>query len=330
MDELWRFFFESGFIYPSKYQSIQARKTEFKRTYERLYLESPSIARHFLFVDKGQLFGHMSILRFYANSWIIHHHAASRSGYGLAGVGVLDEVGRYTNDFHLHPAAHMDYLMCYYRPENRFPSRVFGNVAKDLADPKGSSLDEFAYMRLPESDGEEAVEAFQLYPARREDLAELARRYEAVSGGLMLDALDLRAASEEDEELSAEYRRQGLKRERCVYSLKSGGRLLATLLVTVSDLGLNLSSLTSCVHAIVVEPELLSPGALLAALRSLRSHYRDEDPPVLVFPADYLERSSVPFDKRYVLWILDTSRSDAYFKSVSSTFRRSCRDRSDG
>jgi hypothetical protein len=326
MDELWRFFFESGFIYPSKYLSIQSRKDDFKRTYEKLYLESPSIARHFLFQDKGQIFGHMSMLRFYSNAWMIHHHAASRSGHGLAGVSVLDEIGRFINDVRLHPSAHMDYLICYYRRENHFPSRVFGNVAQDIADKKGASLDIFTYLYLPP---DTRSEGFQLFPARDDDLAELARRYEAISGGLMLEALDLGSVVERDAKLSGEYARQGFRRERQVFCLKREGKLLAVLLLTISDLGLNLSNLTNCMHAIVLEPTVLLPDMLFSALHALRAHYSADEPPILVFPEDYLERYSVPYEKKYILWALDTSLSDAYFESIRKTFKRSIREECD-
>lgn len=329
MDELWRFFFESGFIYPSKYLSIEAYKDEFLGTYGRLYLESPSIARHFFFRDKGRLFGHMSMLRYYPDSWIIQHHAASRSGYGLAGVSVLDEAGRFTNDFHLLPSTRMDYLMCYYRPENRFPRRVFGNVARDIGDPKGSSVDPFAYLRLPAQNGD-CPDPFQLFPLRDGDTEELVRSYGKASGGLTLEALALGRMDGPDAELTAEYRRQGFKRDRQIYSLMCRGRLAAVIQMTVSDLGLNLSNLTNCMHVFVLEPERLAPLTLFTALNTLREHYPNEDPPVLVYPEDYLDRYSVPYEKKYVLWVLDTSYSDGYFKSVRDTFRRSCREHDDG
>ncbi len=325
MDELWRFFFDSGFLYPAKYLSLEARKEEFKRTYRKLYLDSPSISRHFFFQDKGKIFGHMSMLRFYSNSWLIQHHAAARSGYGLAGVSVLDEMGRFVNDVRLHPSAHMKYLMCYYRRENRFPNRVFGNVARDLGDKKASSLDAFAYMQLPPEPAL-SPEAFQLFPARDEDLSELGRRYDELSGGLMLDALDIRFVAEGDRGLSEEYAREGFKRERQLYCIKAEGRLLAVLLLTVSDLGLNLSNLTNCMHAIALEPELLTPGMLFSALHALRSHYATDNPPVLIYPEDYVERYGLPCEKKYVLWVLDSTNSDPYFDSVRNTFKRSCRD----
>jgi len=325
MEELWQFFFDSGFLYPSKYLSLQTHKDEFCRTYRKLYQDSPSIARHFFFRDKGRIFGHMSMLRFYPDSWLIQHHAASRDGYGAAGVSVLDEAGRFTNDFHLHPGARMDYLMCYYRPENRFPARVFGNVAKDIADPKGSSVDIFGYLRLP-APPEGAPGGFQLFPARPEDFRELRRWYEARSGGLTLDALALTKSDGSDAELSGEYRREGFRRDRQVYSLRCGGALAAVIQVTVSDLGLNLSSLTSCLHVWVLDPERLPAGTLFSALDALRGAYDDETPPVLVYPEEYLDRYSVPCEKKYALWVLNTAYSDAYFESVRGTFRRSCRE----
>jgi hypothetical protein len=327
LEELWRFFFETGFIYPSKYLSIEARKEDFKRTYEKLYLESPTIARHFLYQDRGQIYGHMSMIRSYSNSWIIHHHAASRDGYGMAGVKVLDEVGRFVNDFRLHPSAHLSYLICYYREENRFPSRVFGGSAKAIADPKGSSIDAFAYLHLPAEAGCAEGESFQLFPARREELAEVGRFYESVSGGLMLDALDLteEAVLEEDEALTEEYERQGFTRDRRVFSLKREGRLQALIAFTLSDLGLNLSNLTNCLHVVVVDEQGLKPETLFRSLRSILGNYRVEGLPALVFPAAYMDDHGAAYEKEYILWVLNTDRGDDYFNSLRDIFGRAPR-----
>jgi hypothetical protein len=202
---------------------------------------------------------------------------------------------------------------------------VFGNVAHDLGDPKASSLDAFAYVQLPPEPAL-SPDAYQLFPARDEDLAELGRRYEEQSGGLMLDALDIRFADESDRGLSGEYAREGFKRLRQLFCLKAEGKLLAVLLLTISDLGLNLSNLTNCMHAIVLEPGQLKPSMLFSALHALRAHYLTDDPPVLIFPEDYLERYGMPCEKKYILWVLDSDNSDPYFDSVRNTFKRSCRD----
>ena len=329
LEELWRFFFETGFIYPSKYLSIEAHKEEFKRTYEKLYLNSPSIARHFIFQDKGRLFGHMSMIRYYSNSWLIHHHAASRDGYGMAGVGVLEEAGRYCNDFHSHPTTHMDYLMCYFRKENRFPARVFGNIARDIDDPKGSSLDSFAYLSLPTDAGNDGA-PFQLFPAGDDDFAELRRYYEGVSGGLLLDALDLQEDGKLDLAISEEFARQGFKRERHIFSLKQDGKLGAMMTLTLSDLGLNLSNLTNCVHVFIIDSESLQPTTLFSGLRTLLRHYGAEEIPILAYPVDYLDKHAVSYEKKYILWVVSLDHSDGYFSSLRNTFRRTSSESKDG
>ena len=161
-------------------------------------------------------------------------------------------------------------------------------------------------------------------------MAELERFYEDASGGLALDALDLSPADRDEGELDAEYARQGFRRERHVFALRQDDRLKAVLSITLSDLGLNLSNLTNCVHAFVMDQEGTSPGTLMAGLRTLARHYRSEDLPVLVYPSEYADTSAMPYEKKYILWVLDTERSDGYFSSLHNTFRRTSRDRDDG
>jgi hypothetical protein len=324
MEELWRLFFESGFIYPSKYLSIRDHKDEFKRTYQKLYFESPSIARHFLVEDRGRLLGHMSMLRYYSNSWIIHHHSATRDGRGLAGVRVLDEISRYASEFCLHPSAHMDYIVCYYRQENRFPSRVFGGVVRDVADPKGASSDAFAYLKLEGMGDEE--KSFQLFPAKAEEMAQLRRWYEANSGGLLLDALDLNGEALDDSALDAEYSRQGFKRDRHIFCLKQDKRPMAILVLTLSDIGLNLSNLTNCMHVLVLDQDRLQSATLFSAVRSLLCQYDAADMPVLVDPPAYLDAHGIRYEKTYHLVVLSLDHSDGYYESLAHTFRRTSSD----
>ena len=54
MDALWEFFFETGFIYPKKYDLIQSQKEKFKQTYQNLYNNNPRIARHFVYQRNGR------------------------------------------------------------------------------------------------------------------------------------------------------------------------------------------------------------------------------------------------------------------------------------
>ena len=145
MNDLWDFFFESGFIYPHKYEFIQKNKQKIKETYEKLYTQHPNIARHFIYQEKNRILGHMAMLRFYGNTWLVHHHASRKSAMNRAGLVVLNQIGDFTYNCHRLYSLHMDFLICYYRNDNKFPSRVFGGAAKNIKNPKKCSVDDFAY-----------------------------------------------------------------------------------------------------------------------------------------------------------------------------------------
>ena len=139
-------FSKPGFIYPQKYASISNQKQTFKETYEKLYLHHPEIARHFVYLDKGHIRAHISMIHLHENTWLFHHHAADKLAGRRAGMGVLYEIGQYVNDFYNLTSTHLHYVISYFRPDNRFPQKIFGG-AKDVIDnPKGCSIDPFLFM----------------------------------------------------------------------------------------------------------------------------------------------------------------------------------------
>lgn len=321
LDALWKFFFEVGFVYPEKYVFIHTNKEKFRETYEKLYIQSPTIARHFIYQDKSIIEGHMSMVRFYENTWLIHHHAASRAGYGRAGLVVLDQVGRYVNEFHSLHTTHMNFVICYFRPDNKFPNRVFGGFARDLNNPKGSSLDSFAYFHFPRTfEHQDLSGSWALTETQPEDLFELESFYKYVSGGLMLNALDLEPDMINSEELNKEYQRLGFKRERHLFSLKKDGLLKAIIMVTLSDLGLNLSNLTNCIHVFVLDSDDLPLNIFYSHLSQLSHYYEQNEIPVLLYPVSYAEIQSVPYEKIYNLWVLNMQNTDDYFRFMKKLF----------
>lgn len=320
LNALWDFLFETGFIYPSKYTLIEKNKKEIKNTYARLYTRSPDIARYFICQEDGVILGHMATIRFWENAWLIHHHAARRSAATRAGLIVLDQIGRFGHDSFRIRGMHMDYLVCYYRPENRFPSRIFGGVAGYINNPKGCSLDLFAFVKPPIAAAAppQLPPGWELAPIGAADLAALRQAYERQSGGLMLKALDLESSSWREKKLCSEFQRHGFKRERHLFCLKARGRPQALLLVNISDIGLNLSDLTHCLNAIVLDPQGLPANVLLDALRLAEAAAGQADLPALIFPMSYVEQQAIPFEKAYYLWVFHMhTQSQAYFRYLS-------------
>jgi hypothetical protein len=312
MDLLWQFFFETGFIYPEKYHHIKANKEKYRELYEKLYTENPRIARHFIYQKRGTILGHMATVRFYENSWLIHHHAASKSESNHAGLVVLNQITRFNNDSHRLYSIHMNYVFCYYRPENRFPHKAFGGISRHLKNPKGCSLDEMAYLHVRREFNslQRMSDAWGLTPTTRPDLQELESFYEDVSGGLMIDALDLEPSMLEGAEIYQEYAAIGFKRERMLFSLKLKGSLVAIFMINFSDIGLNMSDLTNCVHAFVLDPDELSRDTLSLALSILFIRFNQEEMPVLIFPLSYAQSQQISYERIYTLWVMSMLHAD--------------------
>jgi len=322
-DELWDFFFETGFIYPEKYAYIEANKTRIKETYRRLYSSNNNIARHFICQEKGRILGHMAMVRFYQNTWMIHHHAARKSALNRAGLIVLKQIGSFINDSYRLNSIHLDYVIFYYRPDNKFPSRVFGGATRFIDNKKRSSYDPFAYLHLPvKTDASENLPSdWKLTGVGQEDLMDLESFYEHVSGGLMLKALNIEPNSSPEVELVEEYSRLGFRREKRLFALKHNGLLKAVILANISDIGLNLSNLTNSISFIVLDPEGLSKILFYRAVNEIALQLGLSELTTLVYPTSFVERIHLPCEKIYNMWVMNLKHIDHYFRYIERLMR---------
>ena len=321
MEALWEFFFSTGFMYPKKYRLIQSNRTKFKETYEKLYQGNPEIARHFTYQENGKIYGHISMVRAYQKTWMIHHHAAQSMQNKRTGFMVLKQIMHYLNDMYRFPSASTDYVMCFFRPENKFPDRVFGGFSRVLGYQGGCSMDLFSYLphtRL--SVGNQMPEGWRLEECTPFDLWELNRFYGQHSGGLLLDALGLK---EKDPNgfLEKAYGGLGLLRTSKAYSLSHEGLLRAVLIVDRSDLGFNLSELLNGIKILVTDPDGLPWNTLSIAISHLTSAHDLDRVPILFYPFDYVQKTGVPFEKQYQLWVLDVQYGNEYLEYMQKRFR---------
>ena len=322
MDALWEFFFETGFLYAKKYRLIQPQRAQFKETYKKLYQDNPGIARHFTYQRNGRIFGHISMVRAYDRAWMIHHHAAKVMESKRTGFMVLKQIMHYLNDMHRLPSACMDYTICYFRPENKFPDRVFGGFARELKNPRGCSLDLFAYLPYTRlSLGNKLPDGWTLSESSGRDMWEFEHFYMSHSGGLLLDAMGVRHGETKSESLEKIYQEMGLTRNFQTYSLKSGGKLHALLVVNHSDLGFNLSELLNGIKVLVANSKALPWTVLSTAISQLAGEFEMERVPVLFYPTSYVEENEIPFEKQYQMWVLNVQHGNEYLEYMQRKFR---------
>jgi hypothetical protein len=323
LDDLWEFFFDTGFLNPEKYHLIHSYRESFRETYRRLYKENPEIARHFTYQKNGRIYGHISMVQAYEQAWMIHHHAARALENKRAGFIVLKQIMHYLNDMCRLPSANMDYVMSFFRPENRFPNKVFGGFAKALKKPQGCSMDTFCYSpHMSLSMGVHLPQGWSLKESSETELCELNHFYGHASGGLLLDVLGLgKEENSRDESLKEVYSGLGFMRKWRAYSLTHKGELNAVLIANQSNLGLNLSELLNSIMVLVTNPEGLSWNILSVAIGQLTGKYKMEKVPVLFYPFEYVEANNVPYEKQYNLWILNVRYGNEYLEYMQTKFR---------
>lgn len=321
MDALWEFFFQAGFIYPAKYGFFQPYRESCLDTYRKLYQENPDVARHITYQEAGKIYGHMSMVRAYERAWLIQHHAARPMENRIPGYIVLRHMILFLHGAYTLPSAKMDYVMCFFRPENKFPERVFGGFARDLKNPRGCSLDIFAYLTVASGGGSVPLpESWSLRRAALSELWELTHFYRRMSGGLFLDVLNAPSAPG-GESLQEVSERHGLMRQWSIYALMYEDRLAGVMVVNQSDFGVNLSEILNSITVMVIEPGLLTKEVLLTAVSQLAAIYSMDKVPLLIYPDDYAASHGVPAEKRYSMWIVDMHHSNLFLEFMQRKFR---------
>jgi hypothetical protein len=309
MDALWEFFFDTGFIYPKKYNILKNYREEFKKTYRKIYQDNTEIAMHFTYEKNGRIYGHMSMIRAYERAWLIQHHAARPMEKKRPGFLVLKQMAQFLYAMCRLPSAKLDYIMVYFRPDNPFPNTIFGDFAREMKNPQICTLDPFSYMTFPVGIPQHLLpQEWSLHEITRYELWELEQFYKHSSGGLLLDVLNLSQRDLTDESLENIARRCGCIRKWTAYSLVHKGSLKAALIVNQSDVGVNLSELLNGIKAIVVDSENLPWEVLSAAVAQLTGVYHLDTIPLLIYPSTYADINGIPREKEYHLWILNGLR----------------------
>ena len=323
MDALWEFFFQTGFIYPEKYGFCVAHRENFIKTYRKIYQENPEIAKHITYEKNGRIYGHISMIRAYQRTWLLHHHAARPMGNNkLAGFAVLRQMMFFTHGMYQLSSARMDYVISYFRPENNFPDRVFGGFARDFNNPQACSLDLFTYLTLPVTFPEKDFPPeWRLRESTPHDLWELELFYKHHSGGLMLNILRSGESDPGDESLEKVFERLGFLRKWRIYSLIYQDHLKAVFIVDQSDLAINMSNLLNCIKVLTTDPSGLPQELLSLAVSKLGCVYNLDKVTLLLYPASSIKSAGISYKKQYQLWIGDMRYMNQFMDYVQENFR---------
>lgn len=134
-----------------------------------------------------------------------------------------------------------------------------------------------------------------------QDYETLKETYNRLSGGVLLDAMDISQLQRDDGTLEHDYASMGLSRKIDVYAIKRAGDLKAVLIVDQSDVGLNLSDLLNSIKVLITD-QSLPWDVLHACICKVATVYKSEQVPVMIYPSDYLESKGIACSRYYYLW----------------------------
>ncbi len=321
-EDLWSFFEQSGFLYPEKLEELAHQLPKIQETYSHLLDQRQTkVLKTYVWKRDGAILGHVSTLRLYRNTSYIQHIAVIRQAQSLFATEALS-LG--TSEY-LEQIPQLEWCRMYFRPNNRWPARVFGTFAKKLNEPLLSDIRTVAYCV-----GSTTAEAITLpsgtriAPAQRVHLEEIQRYFLSRGRVIALQSDDLSLDHLSMKEVEHLYSENGLQRRREILAFENGSSFAGFALLEISSPGLNLSELTNHFSVHVMEGGSTTRRMLIAAARD---RYRELGRKTCIALNDGegledYDAMGLPKHKDYLCWTGHRSLLRSYSEYVLRMFGR--------
>jgi len=329
VDELFELYRNTGFLYPEKASRLLPHLQHVKENWRRMLRAEESLLYVLTAGNAESGRASLAVWRSARHGWTYQHLVSENNPFASRAVMLAAEAESILKGSD-------ESAQNWYRPENRFPARVFGSMTESIGGSL-SSVQRHAYLALSRQlslPSDAGVRVVPYDPSRNRDLcriAELARgrvyvRAEELATDVALSALD------------GLYRRVGLRRTRQVWLAynKRTDQLLAAAVAYRGPLGLNFSFLENRCD-LLMSPNLSTSEiegtgtALLSAAAVAYENFELEEIPIVASEeaAPILTRLGAEMLRQYCqcIWLKDGyARSyrhvDSFYSKVLSRSQR--------
>jgi hypothetical protein len=300
-DQLWAFFLETRFVYPEKAEALAPFMPELRRTMDALAARPSDVFKSVIARDGDRVIGHVSGLRAYRRTWMSQHLAAmnGHQAGSLLNLGQAEYFGQNPD---------LEYFKISFRPDNKWPARVFGGFARNVTDERLSELRTLDYYQVAVDRAILPAPGIEVIEASGEDLTVVERHFVRTERGVLLRSDDLTRDGLNLVELNARYRRLGLQRRRRVLLALRRNEPVGFALVEISSPGLNFSELLSAFRIHLFSDEVQGALSVRAALlQSILLLYRQAGRPIAFGLGQLGERIAyaelgLTTSKQYSIW----------------------------
>ncbi len=307
VDELFDLYERTGFLYPEKAARLLPHMNRVKENWRRMLQAEESLLYILTAGDRAKGRAALAVWRTTRHGWTYQHLVSENNPYASRAVMLAAEAESILKGSD-------ESAQNWYRPENRFPARVFGSMTQSIGGSLSSSQ-RHAYFALPRKFSpvaEGGVRLIPYEPSRNRDLCALAsqtRGHVYVAAEELMGDVPFKA-------LDGLYRRVGLRRTRHVWLAYRKGKeeLMGAAIAYRGPLGLNFSYLENRCDLLLpsylstAEIESTSSALLNAATTAYENFELDEIPviaPESTVPA--MEKLGAQFLRHYCqcIWLKD-------------------------
>lgn len=322
VNELFALYERTGFLYPDKAVRLLPYLERVRENWRRMLRGGESLLYVLTAGDEERGRASLAVWRTAHHGWLSQHLVSENNPWAsravmlaAAAASILKGVDESAQNW--------------FRPENRFPARVFGSMVQNIGESV-SSVQRHAYFVLPRrlslpSEGEIRIVAYN--SSHKEALAAIAS---AARGSVYVAAEELGS----DVELKAVgelYRIVGLRRTRQVWLAYRGLKEepLGAAIAYRGPLGVNFSYLENrcdlLLHPTLPDSEV--PGAVASLLQAASVAYRDfelDDIPVIAdrIATPVLLKLGAEFLRHYCQGIWLREGQPRFYRHVDSFYSR--------
>ena len=270
VNEIFALYERTGFLYPEKAARLLPHLKQVRENWRRMLQGGDSLLYVLTAGDRRRGLASIAVWRTTHYGWTSQHLVSENNPVASRAVmlaGTAASILKGADESHQN----------WFRPENRFPSRVFGSMVQTIGQSH-SSVQRHMYFALPRNSAlssDEKVRIVPYDPSYEEDLCLIAS---VARGGIYVAAEQL-ATDPELTEVDQLYREVGLKRTRQVWLAFKGNKEepVGAAIAYRGPLGLNFSYIENrcdlLLHPTLPEADALSVVASL--LRAATSAYKD-------------------------------------------------------
>src|SRR5690349_19333118 len=215
VNEIFALYERTGFLYPDTAARLFPHMSQVRENWRRMLSAGEALLYVLTAGDKKKGRASLAVWRTTENGWMSQHLVSENNPYASRAVLLAAAAARIRKGCDIS-------AQNWFRPENRFPARVFGSMVQTIGE-RLSSVQRHAYFALPRTlqlPVTSRIRVVEYTPAHKEDLLEIAA---AARGSIYVMAEEL-GHDVEFAGVDELYRDVGLRRTRHVWLAYPGNK----------------------------------------------------------------------------------------------------------